>query len=54
VAYAPYDNPEIAILAFFYNGGEGGRVAAPTVRDVMSAYFELKAVDTAKGLTGNP
>jgi penicillin-binding protein 2 len=54
VAYAPYDNPEIAILAFFYNGGEGGRVAAPTVRDVMSAYFELKAVDTAQGSTGNP
>jgi penicillin-binding protein 2 len=54
VAYAPYDNPEIAIIAFFYNGGEGGRVAAPTVRDVMSAYFELKAVDTAQGLTGNP
>jgi penicillin-binding protein 2 len=54
VAYAPYDNPEIAILAFFYNAGEGGRVAAPTVRDVMSAYFQLKAVDTAQGLTGNP
>jgi penicillin-binding protein 2 len=54
VAYAPYDNPEIAILAFFYNGGEGGRVAAPTVRDVMSAYFELKAVDTAQGLNTNP
>ncbi len=41
-------------FAFFYNGGEGGRVAAPTVRDVMSAYFELKAVDTAQGLTTNP
>ena len=54
VAYAPYDNPEIAIIAFFYNAGEGGRVAAPTVRDVMNAYFELKAVDTAQGLTGNP
>jgi len=54
VAYAPYDNPEIAILVFFYNAGEGGRVAAPTVRDVMSAYFELKAVDTAQGLSGNP
>jgi penicillin-binding protein 2 len=54
VAYAPYDNPEIAILAFFYNAGEGGRVAAPTVRDVMSAYFRLKGVDTAQGLTGNP
>ena len=54
VAYAPYDNPEIVILAFMYNAGEGGRVVAPTVRDVMSAYFQLKAIDTAQGLTGNP
>ena len=54
VAYAPYDNPEIAIIAFYYNAGEGGRVAAPTVRDVMSAYFQLKGVDTSQGLAGNP
>ncbi|MGA2489867.1 MAG: penicillin-binding transpeptidase domain-containing protein [Anaerolineales bacterium] len=54
VAYAPYDNPEIAILAFMYNAGEGGRVVAPTVRDVMTAYFQLKAEDTARGLTSNP
>ncbi|HEY5270857.1 MAG TPA: penicillin-binding protein 2 [Anaerolineales bacterium] len=54
VAYAPYDNPEIAILVFFYNAGEGGFVAAPTVKSVMNAYFELKAVDAAQGLTGNP
>ncbi|MCX6037987.1 MAG: penicillin-binding protein 2 [Chloroflexi bacterium] len=54
VAYAPYDNPEIAILVFLYNAGEGGRVAAPTVKAVMDAYFEIKAVDTAQGLTGNP
>jgi penicillin-binding protein 2 len=54
VAYAPFDNPEIAIVAFMYNAGEGGRVVAPTVRDIMSAYFQLKAEDTAKGLTGKP
>ncbi len=54
VAYAPFDNPEIVILAFMYNAGEGGRVVAPTVRDVMSAYFQLKAVDIANGLAGNP
>jgi penicillin-binding protein 2 len=54
VAYAPYDNPEIAILAFMYNAGEGGRVVAPTVRDLMTAYFQLKAEDTARGITGNP
>jgi penicillin-binding protein 2 len=54
VAYAPYDDPEIAIVAFMYNAGEGGRVVAPTVRDVMTAYFQLKAIDIAQGLTGNP
>jgi penicillin-binding protein 2 len=54
VAYAPFDNPEIAIVAFLYNAGEGGRVAAPTVKAIMNAYFELKAVDAAQGMTGNP
>ncbi len=54
VAFAPYDNPEIAVLGFFYNAGEGGRVVAPTVKAVMDAYFAIKAVDTAQGLTGQP
>lgn len=53
-AYAPYDNPEIAIIVFLYNAGEGGRVAAPIVRDIMSAYFEIKAIDIASGLTEGP
>jgi penicillin-binding protein 2 len=50
MAYAPYDDPEIVILAFAYNGGEGGSVAAPIVRLVMDAYFEQKAVDSAQGI----
>ncbi|KAF0107849.1 MAG: penicillin-binding protein 2 [Anaerolineaceae bacterium] len=49
VAYAPYEDPEIVILAFCYNGGEGGVVAAPVVKLVMDAYFELKAIDIASG-----
>jgi membrane carboxypeptidase/penicillin-binding protein len=48
MAYAPYDDPEIIVLAFAYNGGEGGTVAAPIVARVMQAYFELKAIDLAK------
>jgi penicillin-binding protein 2 len=48
MAYAPYDDPEIIILAFAYNGGEGGTVAAPIVARVMQAYFELKSIDLAK------
>lgn len=43
VGYAPYDNPEIAVVAFIYNGDEGSKVAAPVVRKVMEAYFQMKA-----------
>jgi penicillin-binding protein 2 len=46
--YAPYDDPEIVVMAFVYNGGEGASVAAPIVDEVMKAYFNLKAIDNAK------
>lgn len=52
LAYAPYDDPEIIILAFAYHGGEGGSVAAPIVARVMQAYFEIKAIDIAKETGG--
>jgi penicillin-binding protein 2 len=45
VAYAPYENPEIAVVAFVYNGGEGASVAGPIVRRIIQAYFELKTVE---------
>ncbi|PWH12894.1 MAG: penicillin-binding protein 2 [Anaerolineae bacterium] len=45
VAYAPYEDPEIAVVAFVYNGGEGASVAGPIVRQVIQAYFELKRID---------
>jgi len=48
LAYAPFDDPEIIILAFAYNGGEGGVIAAPIVARIMQAYFELKAIDLAQ------
>ncbi|MBI1855657.1 MAG: hypothetical protein HYR93_07315 [Chloroflexi bacterium] len=48
LSYAPYDNPEIVVLAFEYNGGEGASVAAPVVARVLKAYFELKSIDLAK------
>jgi penicillin-binding protein 2 len=47
VAYAPYDNPEVAVVAFVYNGGEGASVAGPIVRRMLEAYFEIKSIDTA-------
>ncbi|MBN1535346.1 MAG: penicillin-binding protein 2 [Anaerolineales bacterium] len=47
IAYAPYEDPEIAVVAFVYNGGEGASVAGPIVRQVIQAYFELKQIDTS-------
>jgi penicillin-binding protein 2 len=46
-AYAPYEDPEVAVVAFVYNGGEGATVAGPIVRQFLEAYFEIKAGDTA-------
>lgn len=43
VGYGPYENPEIVVVAFVYNGGEGSFMALPVVRETMRAYFELKA-----------
>jgi penicillin-binding protein 2 len=45
VGYAPYDNPEILIIGFVYNGDEGSRVALPMVMQTMEAYFRLQAED---------
>ncbi len=43
-AYAPAEQAEIVVVAFAERSGEtGGKVGAPMVRDVMAAYFELKA-----------
>lgn len=49
VGYAPFENPEIAVVAFVYNGGEGAITSAPVVKQVLEAYFALKAIDTSAG-----
>lgn len=40
--YAPYEDPEILILGFIYNGGEGSANALPMVMETMEAYLRLK------------
>jgi penicillin-binding protein 2 len=43
VAYAPLENPEIAIAAIVEHAeGGGGAIAAPLVREVLHKFFELK------------
>jgi penicillin-binding protein 2 len=48
VGYAPYEDPEIAVVAFVYNGGEGASVAGPIARKILEAYFELKSIDAGE------
>ncbi len=50
VGYAPYDDPEIVVVAFVYNGGEGASVAAPIVQRVLETYFDLKSIDATGGI----
>lgn len=38
-AYAPYHNPQIAIVVIVEEGGEGYAAAGPVVNDVFSWYF---------------
>lgn len=38
-AFAPYNNPEIAITVLVENAGEGSRVALPIANDILSYYF---------------
>ncbi len=49
VGYAPYENPEIVVSVFIFNGGEGSAWAAPVACNVMAAYFGLGQY--ADGLT---
>jgi len=37
--YAPYDNPEIAIIVMVEGGGGGHEIAAPVAKDILSYYF---------------
>lgn len=41
IAFAPYENPEIAITTVIFQGGSGSN-AAPLTREIISRYFELK------------
>ena len=39
IAYAPADNPTIAIAVVVENGGSGSSAAAPVARQVLDAYL---------------
>jgi penicillin-binding protein 2 len=41
VAFAPKEQPQIAVACVIEHGGHGGSSAAPVVHDVMAKFFEL-------------
>ncbi len=41
VAYAPSENPKIAIAVYIWNGGQGSGVAAPVAQRIINGYFNL-------------
>ena len=50
VGYEPADDPEIAVVAFVYNGREGSTFSAPIVAKVLDTWKQLKEIDAAKNI----
>ncbi len=42
VTYAPYENPEIAVVVLVDGGGQGNEVALPVAKSILSWYFANK------------
>jgi len=38
-AYAPFETPEISVIVFLYNGGEGSTASVPVAHDILEYYF---------------
>ncbi len=42
VSFAPVENPQIALIVYIYNGGEGSERAAPVAKKMLDYYFADK------------
>ncbi|NLG27534.1 MAG: hypothetical protein GX557_06460 [Chloroflexi bacterium] len=45
--YAPYEDPEIALVVFLEGGGEGSQTAVPVAADILRYYFGLDGAGQA-------
>ncbi|MFZ5642285.1 MAG: penicillin-binding protein 2 [Bacillota bacterium] len=54
VAYAPYENPEIAVSVIIEYGGKGSGIAGPAARKILDAYFQNKKDDAEGKQPGLP
>ena len=53
VGFAPFDNPEIAIVVFVRNAGSGGRTAE-VARDIIAQYFGMNTNQVNEDFTAIP
>ena len=53
VGFAPFDNPEIAIVVMIENGQAGGKAALPA-RDIIAEYFGMNAEVITEDMTALP
>ncbi len=51
--FAPYDDPEIAVVIMVENGGHGN-YTAEAVRDIMAEYFGMNTQNVAEDMTATP
>lgn len=49
ISYAPVEAPEIVVVAWVYNGGEGSTVAAPIAQKVLDFYFKRASGQLEEG-----
>ena len=47
IAFAPFDNPRLAIAVVVENARTGGQDAAPIARDAFAAHFDINRSDSA-------
>lgn len=40
-AFAPVEDPELSVIVYLYNGGEGSVTAVPVAREILAYYFGL-------------
>ena len=45
MCFAPFDNPEVAVVVMIENGGHGN-YAAEVARDVLNQYFGMNVATT--------
>lgn len=53
VGFAPFDDPEIAVVVMVENGGSGG-YNSETARDIIAEYFGMNAGKITENMTAKP